>query len=173
MVARVMTMLAGLAGGASLSQFPEYSQQYMQRLGGAVDELSRQVNRYEGDAAEAGLSLTAYIEALAAEGELSKTQAANIEDDITRHDRLSGMLGDLQSVGPFSRARLAVSHLSDAEIAKAALDDFKPALPATFEGASFAGAGFLGGWLGLGLVFALLGALWRSLVGLLRPRRRV
>ena len=32
-------MIGGLALGVVLSQFPEYAQQYTQRLGGAVDEL--------------------------------------------------------------------------------------------------------------------------------------
>ena len=40
MILRTMALAAGLTGAATLSQFPEFSQQYTQRLGGAVDELS-------------------------------------------------------------------------------------------------------------------------------------
>jgi len=36
---RTLGILGGLALGLTLSQFPEYAQQYVQRLGGAVDEL--------------------------------------------------------------------------------------------------------------------------------------
>ena len=37
MILRVLAVAAGLAGAGTLSQFPEFSQQYVQRLGGAVD----------------------------------------------------------------------------------------------------------------------------------------
>ena len=56
MIARVLALLGGLAGGASLSQFPEYSQQYIQRLAGAVDELTLFVTEFDADAASVGLS---------------------------------------------------------------------------------------------------------------------
>jgi hypothetical protein len=36
---RSLSLLGGLGLGLALSQFPEYAQQYTQRLGGAVDEL--------------------------------------------------------------------------------------------------------------------------------------
>ena len=36
---RTLTLAGALAGAVSLSQFPEFSQQYLQRLSGAVDEL--------------------------------------------------------------------------------------------------------------------------------------
>ena len=40
MFMRAIAVAGGLAGAAGLSQFPEFSQQYVQRLGGAVDELT-------------------------------------------------------------------------------------------------------------------------------------
>lgn len=173
MILRLLALAGGLAGAAGLSQFPEFSQQYMQRLGGAVDELHRQVMRYEEDAAEAGMGLEAYLVALADEGEMAETQAGNMTSDIARYERLSAALETLEGAGPFMRARLAFDAAPDREVAKRAMEVFKPALPATFEGAMFAGAGFLGGWAALALALAILRRSWRIMRGTLggRPQK--
>ena len=171
MIFRALALAAGVTGAAGLSQFPEYSQQYMQRLGGAVDELSRQVTRYERDAEMIGLSLPALLEKLGAEGELSARQAAHIRDDIARRDALAADLAALEGAGPFTRAKL-VAHLGDREIAKRALAAYKPAAPMTFEGVVFAGTGFVAGWAGLAAVFAFLAGAWSSFAGLVGRRRR-
>lgn len=161
MILRAVTLAGGLAGAVGLSQFPEFSQQYMQRLGGAVDELGRQVTRYEEDAARVALPLDGYLMALADEGEMANTQAGNIRDDIARHTRLSQALHALEEAGPFMRARLAFDFMPDGEVAAQAYDAFKPAVPATFEGAIFAGTGFVTGWATLALGLAILARAWR------------
>lgn len=171
MITRALTLAAGLTGAAGLSQFPEFSQQYMQRLGGAVDELSRQVDRYEADAGEAGLPLTTYLQQLAAEGPLARTQAANMASDITRYQDLSEALRTLQGAGPFMRAKLA-THIGDRAVAERALETFKPALPLTFEGVSFAGAGFFAGWLAIGIALWFLKKTWRTARDLAPSGRR-
>lgn len=169
MVLRILALTGGLAGAVGLSQFPEFSQQYMQRLGGAADEMAAIVAQYEADAQATGLSLTDYIQALSEEGPLSQTQAGNMQAHVVRHQSLAEALEALRGAGPFMRAKLA-SHLGDREVAKQAFDAFQPAIPATFEGAVFAGSGFLAGWLGLSLVFGFVARLWGSVTGLIRKR---
>ena len=169
MVLRILAMAGGLASAVSLSQFPEFSQQYMQRLGGAAEEMGQIVSRYEADASALGMGLDKYIETLAAEGPLAQTQSQNMQAHVARRNYLTSTLKTLQGAGPFMRARMA-AHMGDREVAKRAFDAFKPALPATFEGAVFAGTGFLGGWLGLSAVFAFLARLWGSITGLFRRR---
>ena len=109
----------------------------------------------------------ARLVALAGEGQLAARQARNIHDDIARYERLSGDLAALEGAGPFMRAKLA-AHMGDREIAGRALDAFKPAVPASFEGAMFAGSGFLAGWGGLSLVFGFLLRTFYSLRNLFR-----
>ena len=46
MIIRAITLAGGLAVGAGASQFPEFSQQYAQRLGGAVDALGEVVRGF-------------------------------------------------------------------------------------------------------------------------------
>lgn len=170
MIGRALMLAGGVSGALASSQFPEYSQQYMQRLGGTVDELARQIHRYEKDAQIVGLDLDGLLAGLQGEGPLAKTQAGNIRADIDRHARLSADLEALQGAGPFSRLRL-VSHLGDRQVAQRALDNYQPAVPATFEGAVFAGSGFLAGWGGLAAVLAFLSGAWSMLTGRRRRAR--
>ena len=51
---RTLTLAGALAGAVSLSQFPEFSQQYLQRLSGAVDELRGLVLAFDATAGAAG-----------------------------------------------------------------------------------------------------------------------
>lgn len=169
MILRVLTLACGVTGAAGLSQFPEFSQQYMQRLGGAVDELSRQVTRYEQEAAELGISVPEMLDGLAAEGPMATQQSKNMWTDIRRHERLSDALAALEGAGPFMRARLA-TYMGDREVASRAAEAFKPAVPVTFEGALFAGTGFFAGWLGLSAIFACLSGLWHLITDPMRRR---
>nr|WP_113910513.1 DUF2937 family protein [Roseovarius dicentrarchi] len=155
MLGRALILAGGLAGAAGLSQFPEFSQQYVQRLGGAVDELRGFVKGFDADAAEVGLGREAALEDLRGGGAMGAQRAETVAGVIVRYERLSADLDALRRAGPFTRAYRARS-LGDAQIASAAWDEFKPAMPLTFEGAMFAGAGFLGG---LGLMTAALALL--------------
>ncbi|MBN9886785.1 DUF2937 family protein [Salipiger abyssi] len=165
MVIRALALAAGLTGAAGLSQFPEFSQQYTQRLGGAVDELTRVVGQFDRDAATLGLSRDTALEQLATGGDFGAARARSMREIVARHEQLSQDLKALEGAGPFMRARLA-AHLSDPEIATRAWEAYRPALPLTFEGAVFAGLGFGGGWLALSALWALLSRIFR------RPRRR-
>ena len=53
-------VIAGL-GAILLAQFPQYFGQYLQRLGGHLNELRHQVAEYEEAAASLGLTLGEYI----------------------------------------------------------------------------------------------------------------
>ena len=104
MLSKVITLAGGVAGAASFSQFPEFSQQYIQRMGGAVDELTRFVAEFDADAAELGLSREAALVDLAAGGDMGRARAETVAGTITRHARLEADLRALEGAGPFTRA---------------------------------------------------------------------
>lgn len=164
MIGRGLVLAGGLTGAAALSQFPEYSQQYTQRLGGAVDELSRVVAEFDADAADVGLSREAALVDLAQGGQMGAERADTMVGTIERHRRLSDDLAALKSAGPFTRAAQA-GRFMDVEIARAAWEDYKPAVPLTFEGAVFAGLGFAL----LGTALALVISFCRRLFRRRRP----
>ncbi|MFX0541372.1 DUF2937 family protein [Roseovarius sp. S4756] len=157
---RALTLVGGLAGAAGLSQFPEFSQQYVQRLGGAVDELGRFVAEFDADAAEVGLSRETALSDLAQGGVMGGQRAETMEGVIQRHQRLAEDLAALRKAGPFTRAH-RIGKFADPEIAGAAWQAFQPAVPLTAAGGIFAGAGFLGGLATVGGVLALLRAPFR------------
>lgn len=154
MILRSVAFAGGLAGGLATAQFPEYSQQYLQRLGGAVDALGQVVADFDASAAASDLSRE---EALAQMGgtPFLERRGADMARSIARYERLSADLSVLEGQGPFMRAYHA-ARFTDGEIAQAAWDAYQPAVPATFAGLSFAGVGFVLGSMGVALLLGLL-----------------
>ena len=155
MILRTMALAAGLTGAATLSQFPEFSQQYTQRLGGAVDELTRVVAEFDRDAETVGLGRDEALRQLATGGDFGAARAESLRATVARQARLSSDLAAIEDAGPFMHARLA-AHLADPDIAARAWENFRPGLPMTFEGAVFASAGFGAGWLLLAALVSVL-----------------
>ncbi|MDW3222663.1 MAG: DUF2937 family protein [Paracoccaceae bacterium] len=140
MILRAMGLAAGLAGGFGAAQFPAYSQQYMQRLGGAVDALHQVVVDFDASAAAEGLTRDAAL------GEMQGTafverRRADMTRTIERYDSLRLDLDTLQGQGPFMRAYHAGS-LADIEIAARAWRAFQPAFPISVATLLFAAFGF-------------------------------
>ena len=166
MIFRVIAVTGGLACAAGLSQFPEYSQQYTQRLSGAVDELSAVVAQFDTDAASLGLSRDEALAELSLGSRMGQARAQSMGQVLERHARLSADLAVLREATVVQKA-LKPLHFSDSDVARAAWADFKPAVPVTPEGAGFAGVGFLAGYGLLAGVMAGLGRVFRR-----RPQRQ-
>ena len=150
-------MVAGIGGiglAVALSQFPEYAQQYTQRLGGAVDELRIVTEKFDRDAADAGLdrqqALTRYQSStddfLTGRG---TSEAAN----FTRYEELSATLARIEHADAVERFQSLPDYL-DSDIGRRTLENYRPALPVTMEGILYAGGGFILGYL-------ILSGLWR------------
>jgi hypothetical protein len=166
MIFRMIAVSGGLACAAGLSQFPEYSQQYTQRLSGAVDELSSVVAQFDADAESLGLSRDQALAELSLGSRMGEARAQSMGQVLERHARLSADLAALKTSTNVEKA-LNPKYFSDSAVARAAWADFKPAVPFTPEGAGFAGAGFLAGY---GLLAALLTGLRRLFRRSSRPR---
>ena len=170
MIIRSLTLCGALCGACAASQFPSFSQQYVQRLGGAVDELARVAADFDASAASLGLDRGQALAQMRGTPFVEKRRR-DMERTFARHDRLSADLAALRGAGPFSRA-LRVQHVADPELATRTWADFRPSLPLTFEGAAFAGAGLLGAWAAVRLVLGLLGRLLAMLAAPLRRGSR-
>ncbi len=145
MILRRIALLVGLLCAALATQAPEFMEQYRQRLGGAVDELSRVLARFDSDAAQQGLSEQAGIARLRGNGDaLVKQRAAAIVEDRVRLDNLKQAQADLRGEGPLARAATLLTHY-DGALARGTMADFQPAVPTTPEGFVFGLAGFLVG----------------------------
>jgi hypothetical protein len=148
-----------VAGAVIFSQAPEFMQQYLQRLGGRLDEARRQLDQMRAVAARSGLTLDQLT---------SRTESAS-DPSVSR---LGGVLREaVERVDALSAAETALRHASilarpfvflrrfDPAVASATWSVFKPAVPTTVEGAVYA----------LGGAAAMLGAYHFALR---RPIRR-
>jgi hypothetical protein len=154
MIVRALTLAGGLAGAATTSQFPEFSQQYMQRLGGAVDALAEVTADFDASAQSVGMTRDAALDQMRGTDFLDRRRA-DMTETFTRYEGLKADLATLKGEGPFMRA-YHLPRLTDPKIASAAWDDYKPAVPLNFAGIVFAAAGFVMAGLFLGVIFKLL-----------------
>ena len=144
---RMLSVVGGLALGLGLSQFPEYAQQYTQRLGGAVDELRIITEEFDAAAATAGLTREAAIERYGVAGdEFIEGRGKSMSRTFDRYAELSAMLEEIRGADAAERVTLLPKFM-DTEIGARALEDFQPAVPATAEGLAYGGVGFLVGYL--------------------------
>lgn len=151
---RALCLIGGLTGAAGLSQFPEFSQQYLQRLAGQVDELTRQVVDFDQTALAEGLGREEMLQTMA-ETPVVASQEAMWRRTFARHARLSENLMVLRAATPM--ARLTLPHrMADPATVQAVWADFTPAVPLSAAGMTSAGAGFVGGWASFAAFLAVL-----------------
>jgi hypothetical protein len=154
MILRALTLAGGLAGAAATSQFPEFSQQYIQRLGGAVDALGEVVGDFDTSAQAVGLSRDAALVQMQGTEFLDRRRT-DMTATIARYERLTADLSALEGEGPFMRA-YHLPRITDSQIATAAWEVYQPAVPLNFVGIIFAGVGFLLGGTALGVLLKML-----------------
>ncbi|HEY8565982.1 MAG TPA: DUF2937 family protein [Beijerinckiaceae bacterium] len=159
-IARTLSFAMGLFGALAASQGPEYAQQYRQRLGGAIDEVRREVERFDADAQGSGMGRDQAITRLQDDPDpFLKRRGDAARLTVRRLDSLERQRQVFAEAGSFGRLA-ALAREADPTIARAAYRDFEPAVPTTTEGLTLAGAGFLAAW----LVTRLFGAMMRPLV---------
>ncbi|MEL7114272.1 MAG: DUF2937 family protein [Pseudomonadota bacterium] len=159
---RILAFIGGLAGGVGLSQFPEYSQQYLQRLAGAVDELHIIVANFDADAERSQLTRDEALATYANAGGFLAEQGEARAEEIRRFEVLRGDYAALREAEPLQRLA-QVYRLADTELASRTWDDFRPAVPVTMDGFICAGIGFAAVWVTIML----------ALVGIVRLFRRL
>jgi hypothetical protein len=153
---RTIATLGGLALGLCFSQFPEYAQQYEQRLGGAVDELRIVTTEFDAAAAAAGLSRDdAFARYAASPDDFLVGRGVGMKATFARYDRLSADLADLRGAGPLQRLQHLGQYL-DSDVGARALEHYKPAVPVTPEGLFWALGGFGLGYFSLSAALGVL-----------------
>ncbi|MBW4707576.1 DUF2937 family protein [Roseobacter sp. YSTF-M11] len=154
MILRTVALTAGLAGAFAAAQFPAYSQQYLQRLGGAVDALEQVVVDFDTSAAAEGLSRQQALTQMRGTAFVERRRS-DMTRTLNRYETLRADFEALQGQGPFMRA-YHLRRLSDAEIARGAWQAFQPAFPLTMATMLFAIAGFVATSFLSGLILAVL-----------------
>lgn len=140
----ILSLLGAMAGAAGLSQFPEFSQQYLQRLAGQVDALTVVAADFDRSAMKNGLTRDQALDQMTGTPFLSDRQA-DLRRTFLRQAVLSDNLAQLRAASPFERMAMP-QRLADPETLQATWADFRPAVPVTVDGALSAGVGGVAGW---------------------------
>lgn len=146
MLARRLAVAIGILCGLLGTQWPEFSQQYRQRLGGALDELKRIVAAFDTEAESRSLTPGEGIARLKDNADpLARERGADIEGDIAREARLEREMAELRDAGPLRRLIVMTGDF-DPKIADETLRDFEPAVPVTTESLVVGGLALVCGW---------------------------
>jgi len=130
-------------GAVLFSQLPEFMQQYLQRLGGHLDEARRNLEQFRATAAHSGLTLDRFITQTAANADPAVAKLAGVMTGaVARVDDLAAAQAAITQAPLWSRPFVFLRHL-DPGIAEATWGIFKPAVPTTVEGLVYALAGML------------------------------
>ena len=146
MVALLVRLLAAIFLGLTFSQSTEFTQQYLQRLGGAADELRQVVARFDDSARSFSLSRQEALERLRANADtLVVRQGTDAATTIARYEDVERRYRELVEAAPLFRPFVAAGD-PDWAIAGRTREDYRPALPITIEGLLLTLAGFGLGW---------------------------
>ncbi|MBI3884116.1 MAG: DUF2937 family protein [Opitutae bacterium] len=132
-----------VVGAVLFSQAPEFMQQYLQRLGGHLDEARRQLAQFQHAAAQTGLTLDRLIAQTAANADPAVAKLGGVMTEaVARTEHLQAAHDALLSASLWTRPFVFLRYL-EADIARATWRIFQPAVPTTFEGLAYALLGML------------------------------
>lgn len=144
---KTLHLVFALACAAAMSQFPAYYDQYTQRLGGALDELSAQIAGLDARAAAAGLDRYDYIRRFEANDDaVVRGEGVAMIETLARHKRLRDAYARLRAAPWYATTVELAFHL-EPDIARNAFRDFVPAVPLSVSGGAHAFLGFFFGYL--------------------------
>ncbi|MBB4575048.1 DUF2937 family protein [Rhizobium lentis] len=159
-IARIIAIVAGLAGGTVLSQAPEFAQQYRQRIGGAIDELRVIVEDFNRQATEHHLNRQQALKTYAqSSDDFLRDRGASMQSTIARYETLLSQQLKLGAAAPVTKPFVLIGEPDDVVFANT-LRDFVPGVPVSFAGLVWAAIGFISAW----VIAALLGFSVRRVV---------
>ena len=132
-----------VVGAVLCSQLPEFIQQYLQRLGGHIDEARRQLDQFKEVAAKSGLTLDQLAAKSQANAETTVARLGQLmRDAVDRVDTLTAADTAIRNASILTRPFVFLQHV-DLSIARSTWSIFRPAVPTTAEGVLYAGIGVL------------------------------
>ncbi len=120
------------------SQGPEFIQQYLQRLGGHLDEARRQLAQFRDVATQSGLTLDRLIEQTSTNADTAVAKLGGVMSaSVERVAELESAQAALHNASLWSKPFVFLRHV-DPSIAQATWDIYRPAVPTTPEGLIYA-----------------------------------
>ena len=151
-----------VAGAVLFSQAPHFYQQYLQRLGGHVEELKLQTAALQQAAAKSGKTFGEVIQKFLSNTDLDfAAQGEVLQSMFTRYSDLNHAYSSLANATVFTRPFVFLKYFQF-DIAKMTLADFTFGLTLTVEAGVYALAGMMFGYFlyrGLAAVFIKMSCL--------------
>jgi len=139
----VLDRVLCVLGTIAFSQIPEFMQQYLQRLGGHLDEARRQLAEFRQVAEQSGLTLDNLIVQTETNPDLAVAKLSGVMTRaVSRVDELESAQLAILNASLWERPFVFMRNV-DPDIARATAEIFKPAVPTTVEGLVYAAAGML------------------------------
>lgn len=130
-------------GAVLFSQVPEFMQQYLQRLGGHLDEARLTLSRFREAAAQSGMTLDQLVAGANQNPEQSMRSIGGvIQGAAARVDELAAADAALRHASAWTRPFVFAEHV-DWGIARATWAIYRPAVPTTAEGFMYAAVGII------------------------------
>lgn len=167
MFRRLADGIFAIAGSAGMSQFPEFYQQYAQRLGGRLDQALIQEGRIAGAAARHQMSPDEYAAYLATNPDpVVQTEGGVVQANLADVEKLETAYVALTTSDALDRP-FVFAQIFDPDIATATLNQFVPAVPISMEALLYAGVGMV-----IGLILLAGGERTAKATGRAVTRRR-
>jgi len=139
----VLDRVLCVVGTVAFSQIPEFMQQYVQRLGGHLDEARRQLGQFHNAAEQSGITLDRLIAQTSSNSDAAVAKLGGVMTEaVTRVDELQAAQNAILTASIWERPFVFLRNV-DSDIARATWQIFKPAVPTTVEGLVYAGIGML------------------------------
>ena len=123
-----------VVGAVTFTQVPEFFQQYLQRLGGHLDEARRQLQQFQVIANQSGVTVDGLARQTSGNADTTVAKLGGvIHSSIERVQELETAQSALQHASLWERPFVFLRHV-DPAIANATWSIFKPAVPTTPEG---------------------------------------
>ena len=140
---RLVDRVVCVLGAVLSSQLPEFMQQYLQRLEGHLDEARLQLERFRDAASKSAMTLEQLVAGAGQNPDPAMGRlGAVVREAAERAGRLGAADEALRHATAWTRPFVFASHL-DWSIARATWAIYRPAVPTTAEGLSYAAAGML------------------------------
>ncbi|GGC96050.1 DUF2937 family protein [Aquisalinus flavus] len=157
---KFLALVIGIAGGLLGSQAPGFTLQYMQDLSGRVAQLKDLVEEFDAGIARYGYTRDqALRECTDADG-LLDALCDGYEVTVRDYLDLSTHLEELRATSDYERPILLARTYRE-NIVDSVMEEFKPAVPTTADGAAYAGGGLAGFWAIFSGIWALITAPFR------------
>lgn len=157
---KFLALILGIAGGLLGSQAPGFTLQYMQNLAGRVDQLEQIVEEFDAGIARYGFTREDALEECSVAEGLLDALCDGYEVTVREYLELKEHLEKLRAASDFMRP-IELAQDYKPEIGDSVMEEFKPAVPTTTDGAAYAGGGLVGVWGVFSAIWAAISAPFR------------